>query len=417
MEKCCLILSHDYYCQAFLEYTFKKFGFKPRFVRNVEQMEYLSAMLPTTAWFIDLDEVRLSVEEVTYRAKLHAPDAKLVFLSSKFTMELANGCIQQLAVALLVKPLIIPRLIQTFGLLHQELELVERENPKIEHNYSPEEAVIPEEFVPTGSETSEHPLLKPIRLHCPICGNHFETFRYKVGVFPAMDIDTDFCPISQEEMHPELYSIAVCPKCLFSYYFGRLEEIRVIDVLRRNFTDPVSQGERQKLAGNFEFCKERTFLHGVKSFELAAISCTQLKIRSGLKLAGEFYLKSSWLCRRIGDKDLEKEAQQRAFECFRRVYKPYLLVNGRFPSKGSLIAKSETGMDLLNDRAIVYIGFLAAELSWRLGLFEQAKKYFNETMHLPFFAKFTSLMRHINYSFRKHLESENGFNLKPPTPN
>ncbi|MBI3038568.1 DUF2225 domain-containing protein [bacterium] len=145
---------------------------------------------------------------------------------------------------------------------------------------------------------------------------------------------------------------------------------------------------------------------GVRSFELSVIACSQLKMRNSLKICGEFYLKSSWLCRKVNQPLQEKEAQKKALEFFIRVFRPYMAMNNKFPSKEEIILRSERGMEILAERAVIYTGFLIAELSWRTGQYMQARQYFEEIKRLPFFNKFPALMKHVNSVHNKHTEGE-----------
>ncbi|MBI3038569.1 DUF2225 domain-containing protein [bacterium] len=120
---------------------------------------------------------------------------------------------QNQATGLLVKPLVIPRLVQMLSLLNQESELLDQE----------QQPSIPETETPPVEEDSS--VLRKVQLRCPICDISFEALRYKLEQFTVMNTDTDFCPLSQEAVQPELYSIAVCPQCLFAYYVGRFEQI------------------------------------------------------------------------------------------------------------------------------------------------------------------------------------------------
>ena len=211
-------------------------------------------------------------------------------------------------------------------------------------------------------------------------------------------------------MHPELYSIMVCPTCLFAYLAGQFASVRVLDQQRQAFQNPDLFEERRHTSFGLAFSGERTMLHGVRSFELAALCAQQLKVRSALKLAGEYFLKAAWLCRRIGHQKEERQALEQALACIIRVYKPYLMTNGRFPSENAIYAQMEPGMDHLGERGIVVTCFLAGEISRRLGLNEQAERYYAEVTRVPFFTRFTSLMRHINAVVRQFRES-----LAPPT--
>ncbi len=391
-----VILSRDPMYSVLLEMTIREYNFTPRLTAVLERVEQLSTTCPTVAWFIDLDGIDESVDAVASRAKGKAPDAKIVFLSSRFTRELAQECLKHQALALLVKPLNIPRLISSLNLLRQETELLEKDHvlPLTENQLETLEA-------PKKARKADvHPLLRTMKMSCPICGRNFEALSFKLWTIPVSDTDTDFCPICPGMMHPELYTVMVCTGCLFAHYVGKFPETKVPDGPRGHFLGPISTSERRQIAINLEFSGERTLLHGIKSFELAAFSARALKLRNFEKLAGEFFLKSSWLSRRMGHSIQEEQSQRKALECFRKVYLPYQTINGIFPGDNTILAKMDPGMDKLSPRGILVTGFLAGELARRLKMRRESQFYFDEIVKLPFFSRFTSLMSHISHVIR-----------------
>lgn len=385
-----LILSKDVYSQSLLELTVKQFGFHPRVISLVEQLGMLSTTMPIGAWFVDLDGLGQNVEDLVAMGRKKAPDARIVFLSSSFTPELARTCLSLKALGLLVKPFQLPRLIQTLHQISVEPELVEIE----ETQESDQEKAAP------APDRDNHPFLRTVEFKCPLCARHFKADRFKAWKFPVTDTDSDFCPMSTENIHPELYSVIVCPGCFYSAYVGRFNEVQPVEVVKKRFLDFAAQEERRIASFNLDFRTDRTLLHGTKSFELAALTMTQLGIRNSVKASAEFWLKTSWLCRRLGHQKAEREAQQKARDLFVRVYAPYRRVNNRFPSETGIFARLESGMDRISDRGVVVSGFLAGELSRRLGDLDLADELFKEVVQLPFFSTFTSLMRHIYTAVR-----------------
>ncbi len=396
-----VILTRDPIYSVFLEMTVREYGFVPRLAAIMEKVEELSTLAPTVAWIIDLDNQTSTVEQVAKKARKLAPDVKLVFMSSAFTRELAKECIAQQVLGLLVKPIAIARLVEMLSLLRQEITLTESNQvlPKNEEDAKQEEL---ETGVPM-----EHPFLRYSNLKCPVCFRPFRTTRFKLWTVPVSDTDTDFCPICNESVHPELYTVVVCPACYFAHYIGKFEETRVIPERARTFLSPVGIEERKKIAFKLEsFCGERTLLHGIKSFELAAHDAEQLKMSGWVKLAGEFYLKCSWLCRRMGHGLHEKQAQEKALDFFVRAYKPYRADGGKYPGPMIIQSRMEPGLEPLLDRGIVVTGFLIGELARRLGDLRMAREYFDEVLELPFLNKFTSLVTHVNHVARLLKETE-----------
>lgn len=401
MNSQCIILTRDPIYSVFLEMTVREHGFVARLAAAMEKVEQLSALAPTAAWIIDLDNQTETVEEVAKKARRNAPDVKLVFMSSAFTRQLAAECIAQQALGLLVKPIAVARLVEMISLLRQEITLSES-NDVLPMS---EEAAKLEELE-TGIP-EEHPFLRYSDLKCPVCFRPFRATRFKLWTVPVSDTDTDFCPICNESVHPELYTVVVCPSCYFAQYIGKFEETRVLPERARHFLSPVGVEERRKIAFNLDgFGGERTLLHGIKSFELAAHDAEQLKMPGWVKQAGEFYLKCSWLCRRMGHGRHEIQAQEKALDFFIRAYKPYKMISGKFPGQTIVQSRMEPGLEPLPERSVVVTGFLIGELSRRLGDLRTAREYFDEVLAIPYLNKFTSLVTHVNHVVRLLKETE-----------
>jgi uncharacterized protein (DUF2225 family) len=392
----CLILSRDETLRTILSLTLKEYRFQPRLAWSIVMLGNLSSGVWTVAWFIDLDDIEETVEEVTDFARKIAPDAKIVFLCSGFTRELATACLSREATALLVKPPSVPRLVQTIISLSQEKELLGQS-----------ELI----YDPTLS-TAEHdlPLLKGDSLiigeqfRCPVCRVQFHGQKFKLWKTPVLGIDSDFFPMYSEGICPELYSVVVCPECLFAQYIGRFGWFHPEPDLVRGFLTEDARAERRRIAKDFDFGGERPLAAGLRSFELAGRACEELHLDDRHRLAGEYFLKMSWLCRRQHKSLQEQEAQARALECFMYAFQPYLTCEGKFPDSEAILARGGPHFQPLQERTIVVVGLLAAELSRRLGLRDQAVQYFREVLNIPFLAKFTSLLRHAHNTYNRFQE-------------
>ena len=342
----CLILSRDTNYTVFLELVIGQYGFRAKVTDMVQKLGTLSSSMPTVAWVIDLDGISETIEDLVKLARLKAPDARLVFLSSRFTVEMAQACIRLGAIALLLKPFPVPRLVQTLSSIHQERELLE-EDDLISSNDQDRDTPVPSpaksDTAPKGfsqePEIGDDPLLRVVNLQCPVCLHHFPTARFKLWVMPVCDTDTDFCPVTTGAVHPELYSVMVCPNCCFAYYAGKFSGLKIAEPIRREFLSATCTGERKALTAGLVYTGKRTLLHGIKAFDLAALAVQQLRIRNCIKLAGEFYLKASWLSRKVGHQLNERQAQEKALACFEACYRPYLRQGGRFPGRDVLISR------------------------------------------------------------------------------
>ena len=103
----------------------------------------------------------------------------------------------------------------------------------------------------------------------------------------------------------------------------------------------------------------------------------------------------------MGHAKAERENQEKALDCFEKAFAPYWRVNGRLPSRDSIIHKLEKFADPLAERPLAIVGFLAGELARRLKDYDKARRYFEEVVSLPFLHQFTSLYQHIYATYRQ----------------
>lgn len=387
----CLLLTKDETLVTLFGVTMKEFDFRFRRAGSYDEIARLSSTELTVAWFIDLDGFFKSVPEITSLALKAAPEAKVVFLATRFTREIAEECMGQMANGLLAKPLVVPRLVQTLNSLSEEPELVESEH-----------------FIPlrAGESDVPSPELKGNPHHilffeCGVCKERFGTIQYKPGAFECHATDTDFCPVCREGINPEMYAVVVCPFCLYANFAGRFQRSVFSPDAVEKFLEESSLQRRMKIAQNLDFQNERTLTEGVRSFELAALAASELEPLEYDRLAAGIFLKTSWLCRRQGKPLMETYFQARALESIMQLYPPYLLLSSRFPGWEAVREKLKAGQILLSERAVLVNGFLGAELSARLGLDEQADFYFDKVFGLPFLSRFPQLARHVHTAFRK----------------
>jgi CheY-like chemotaxis protein len=391
-----LILSQDPFCNSLLEMILKEARFRTRLITMYEQLGIYSANLPTVAWFIDLDGLDNSIYDIFQFAQKTAPDAKLIFLSAQFTKDIAQACLKTGAISLLVKPLALTRLMQTVNHLLQEPVLLDTDTP-----IPNSEKDLEKEQKGSLINDDENENLRWIELNCPICKTIFESKKFKLWVFPVTETDTDFYPKCDDNVHPELYTIMVCPNCLYANYVGKFEAATYSAPFKTAFLQPEQFEQRRALAIKLDFRRNRTLLHGVKSFELAATAAITLKATDRRKQAGEFFLKASWLCRRMGHPKNEQTFQEKALECFLRIYEPHRTQPISIDYRSLPFSKPAAEAEPLNERATVVTGFLIAELWRRLGYNSLARAYFDDVLRSPLTHRFTSLSRHINAVYRE----------------
>ncbi|RCK81450.1 MAG: serine/threonine protein kinase [Candidatus Ozemobacter sibiricus] len=391
----CLILTRDAAVATLIELTLKEYGFQARRARSYADMTRLSGQVPTVAWFIDLDGYLKSVADITALALKAAPEAKMVFLATAFTRELAEECLDQRAVGLLVKPLVIPRLVQTLNALCEEPELVERDGlSALRPDLAGDEAVSRAAVGQGGSP------LQILFFECGVCGERFGSPQFKPGAFEVQGTETDFCPICPAGVVPELYAIVVCPSCLYANFAGRFSRVEAAAEALASFLAPPASERRSKVALDLDFGGERGLVEGCRSYELAALTVEELAPLEYDRQASGIFLKGAWLCRRLGKPLMETEFLSRSLECLVRLYHPYLLLSSRFPGWEAVQERLKPGQKPLSERAVVVNGFLAAELSARLGLAEQAEFYFEQVFGLPFLSRYPLLSRHIHAAYR-----------------
>lgn len=387
----CLLLTKDETLATLVGLTMKEFGFRFQRAWSYREVARLTNAEPTVAWFIDLDGFQESMPEIATLGMKEAPEVKIVFLATSFTRELAEECMGQLANGILVKPLSVPRLVQTLSSLNEEPEIVENEY------LFPLRPVVADAC---GSEQQGNPY-HVLFFECGVCRERFGTQQLKPGTVEFHTADTDFCPVCKEGIVPETYAIIVCPSCLYANFAGRFQRAVFLPETITRFLEKSELEERIKAAHDLDFQNERTLTEGVRSFDLAALCAKELEPLEYDRLAAGIYLKASWMCRRLGKSLMETDYQTRALECIMRLYHPYLSLSKRFTSWESVREKLRPGQELLGERAVVVNGFLGAELSARLELDEQAEFYFDKVLALSFLSRFPLLARHIHAAHRK----------------
>ncbi|NLI78937.1 MAG: DUF2225 domain-containing protein [Candidatus Riflebacteria bacterium] len=386
----CLILTRDETLATLLGATLKEYGFPYRRAGSYTEIARLSAADPTIGWFVDLDGYLKPVPEISAMALQAAPEAKVVFLSTVFTPELVEECLRSQAASLLVKPLVVPRLVQLLNTLREEPELIEGE------------ALFPTRSGAASTESEAPPegRLHVLFFECGLCQERFGCTQIKPGSWACRGTETDFCPVTPEGWAPELYTVVVCPACLYANVAGRFQRPGVSEAAATAFLASTRFEERLKVALDLDYQGERGFREGLRSFELAALAVRELLPGDYDRQASGLFLKAAWLCRRFGKPLLETDYLSRSLECLMRLYNPYLLLSRRFPGWEAVRERLRPGQEPLSERAVVVHGFLGAELSARLGLDEQADFYYDKVFGLPFLSRYTMLSRHIHRAFR-----------------
>ncbi|MBF0544470.1 MAG: DUF2225 domain-containing protein [Candidatus Riflebacteria bacterium] len=387
----CLILTRDNILATLVGVTLKEYGFGFQRAGSFNQISQMSLTEPIIAWFLDLDGIRKPVSEIIQNASKFAPDAKVVFFATNFTRELVESCLQLQATALLVKPLVVPRLVQTLSALKEEPELLDSES------LFPLRFNLPEAENFQAGENRHHVLF----FECCVCKERFGSVQAKPGAFEIYGTETDFCPICSEGNLPELYSVVVCPSCYYGNFTGRFQRAAFSESDKAAFMVSSKLERRSNIAQGLDFQGERGLEEALRSFDLAIMGVQELQQSEYDRHASEIFLKASWLCRRLNKPLEETGYQAQALECLMRIYRPYLSMGKQFSGLDAIKERLKPGLELMKERAVVVTGFLAAELSSRLSLDEEAEFYYEQIFGLPFLSRFTLLSRHVHKAFHE----------------
>ncbi len=177
---------------------------------------------------------------------------------------------------------------------------------------------------------------------CPVCG---DAFRDDV-VFhdEPLSRDSDLMP-RWENMDPLLLGVHTCPVCLFSG-----EDTDFENQVPWRLKVWIMENGPGRLESDSP-SRKYTLAARCKAFS-----------RRNLSEVGELYLKASWCARVEGDVPMERLSQKRARECFIEALKG---LEGESLEKARLV-------------------FLVAEISRRLGDFDQAVEWFSRVSHPSF---------------------------------
>lgn len=193
-------------------------------------------------------------------------------------------------------------------------------------------------------------------LNCPICNNEFSTKKVRASRLRLVKRDEDFLNHYNEE-NPIKYSIFVCPKCGYSAFENRFNEIKKeeIPIILENIS---SKWKRREFGG------VRNLDEAIETYKLALISSYLLN--SSKLEKGNTCLNIGWLYRMKEEKE-EKEEENRFLESAR----------DQFIEAYNNESLAGTNMD---DSKLSY---LIGELSRRLKDKEMALSWFNTCLGLP----------------------------------
>jgi uncharacterized protein len=205
---------------------------------------------------------------------------------------------------------------------------------------------------------------------CPVCRKVFESWHPRSSAFQAKRQHTELFYAQYDGPNPNHYSVVVCPACFFASYS--------IDF------DSVGTFHRDKLKADIDARKQEFNQHdfyGVErdpalvkaSYELA-LRCYTIRVKNQHGRHASLYLRLSWLARETGEPEAERKTMEMAYEQYRQAY-----------SMEELEAPKD---EILQT-------YMLGDLAFRLGLYEEAVRWFQESVRHPSIRQFPELERRI----------------------
>lgn len=190
---------------------------------------------------------------------------------------------------------------------------------------------------------------------CPICQMKFSSLAIRSSAIYVEKRESDFHSIYRG-LNPLHYSIIVCPVCKYAASQQSFaKELSSIMVKQLGAALPKLDTRHT------EFSKERDLDTALESIQLA-FRTAQLKKSSPGELAGLIHA-AAWICRENKNVELEKVYLEQARNYYQQAYE-----------------KSSSGIANLND---VQAAYLIGELYLRLGQYQEAVGWFNQTITHP----------------------------------
>ena len=205
------------------------------------------------------------------------------------------------------------------------------------------------------------------RIICPACKAEFKGWQPRMTALRIRREHSDLFYAEYDGPNPNHYSVVVCPACLYAAYDNDFAELSG-SVKERVRADA---GERRKLYGAHDFDGLRGVAAVQASYELA-LRCYAVRKRGRVGLRAALYLQMAWLACETHQPGPEREYLELALEHYRQSYAQ--------ESPG-------TAKDQIKQT------FLIGDLSLRLGQFDEAVRWFQETVKHPAIGQFPELER------------------------
>lgn len=190
------------------------------------------------------------------------------------------------------------------------------------------------------------------KCECMMCKTKFTTKKLRSRFVVVKSYDTDFAPTYENiENDPNLYFVAVCPKCGFSF----------TDDFAPYFPPGSKEIIDSKIAQQWlprSFGEVRTNQVAAKTIKLAAY-CGTLKKEKHVSIAGLF-MRLAWIYRALLDHEQEQRFMKLAVDEYMEAY----------------ISDDYRGTQMTELRLL----YMIAELSRRTGQVDQSVKYFSKVI-------------------------------------
>lgn len=205
------------------------------------------------------------------------------------------------------------------------------------------------------------------RIVCPVCKTEFKAWQPRITALRIKREHSEMLYTEYEGPNPNHYSVVVCPECLYASYENDFSEVSGMTKERLR----ADTEERRRLFPAFDFRGKRSTDAVQASYELA-LHCYSLRRRSRYGLQAALYLQMAWLAREVRQPETERKYLELALEHYRQSY---------------LHEKPSTTKDEIKQT------FLIGDLSLKLGQYDEAVRWFQETVKHPHISQFPELER------------------------
>jgi len=202
-------------------------------------------------------------------------------------------------------------------------------------------------------------------LSCPACNEKFKALQVRTTAIRPRRQQSDFYT-EYDGPNPAHYTVWVCPHCLYASY---RYDFRELTGRARNNIRADAAKRKQEFAG-YDFQGTRDFATTHASYELAG-RCYRIR-RSRIAMQAALYLHEAWLAR---EQRLRKEEEK------------YLKLARDHYLQSYTKEKARTEKDEI--KQCYFIG----DLSLRLGLYNEAVRWFQEVTTHPAIGEYPGLAR------------------------